>query len=188
MDIKTKLTIALLALTVLLCSCKHNKNDATDTNEIMGHIECVDVIKPSNLRPIDWNGWNDAYTVGYTFYDNIEDACHDYDGDTILCYGHIEKGLYLYHPSLEPELIFLEGSENQEDGQCVRILFSSDIMQNNILKDSLIRILNNSSHDDTLFVKGIFTLVPEQIITMNSNCSYVRPGIGVTRLEDIYFR
>lgn len=184
MSIKTKLTIALFAAVVMLCSCKQNKDSVNNDTP----TTYPDIVIPANLNPIDWNGWNDAYTVGYTFYDNIEDACHDYDGDTILCYGHIEKGLYLDHPSLEPEWIFLEGSENQEDGQCVRILFSSEIMQNSILKDSLIRILNNSSHDDTCFVKGIFILVPEKIITMNSNCSYVRPGIGVTRLEDIYFK
>lgn len=181
---KTKLTIALFAAVVMLCSCKQNKDSVNNDTS----TSCPDIVKPANLKPIDWNGWNDAYTIGYTFYDNEEDANYNHVGDTLLCYGHITKNLYLDYPSLDPEWIFLEGSEKQEDGECVRILFSSDIMQNSILKDSLIRILNSSSYDDTLFVKGIFNLVPVKIITMNSNCSYVRPGIGVTRLEDIYFR
>ena len=181
---KARLTITLLAAIMMLCSCKQDKDSVNNYTS----TTCPDIIIPTNLSQIDWNGWNDAYTVGYTFYDNEEDANYDHVGDTILCYGHITKNLYLDYPSLKPEWIFLEGSENQEDGQCVRILFSSDIMQSSIEKDSLIRLLNNSSHDDTLFVKGIFTLVPEAIITMNSNCSYVRSGIGVTRLEDIYFR
>jgi hypothetical protein len=175
---KNKLKIALLITIALLFSCKQNENDT------IGHIECVDIIKPSNLKPIDWSGWNDAYTVGYTFYDNIENACHDYDGDTILCYGHIEKNLYFDYPSLEPEWIFLEGSEDQQDGQCVRILFSLDIMQNNIEKDALIRLLNSSSHSDTCFVKGVLGLG----VWSMPPCQYVYPGIGVYRLEDIYFK
>ena len=179
---KTKLTIILLITIALVFSCKHNKNDTNDN--IIGHIECVDIIKPANLNPIDWNGWNDAYTIGYTFYDNEEDANYDHVGDTLLCYGHITKNLYLDYPSLEPELIFLEGSENQEDGECVRILFSSDIMQNSIQKDSLIRLLNNSSHSDTCFVKGVFGLGIWPI----TPCDVVYPIIGVCRLEDIYFK
>lgn len=179
---KNKLKIALLITIAFVFSCKHNRNDTNDN--IIGHIECEDIIKPSNLKPINWNGWNDAYTVGYTFYDNIEDACHDYDGDTILCYGHISKNLYLDHPSLEPEWIFLEGSENQQDGQCVRIMFNSDIMQNSIEKDSLIRLLNSSSYSDTCLVKGVLGLG----VWSMPPCQYVYPVIGVCRLEDIYFK
>ena len=110
-------------------------------------------------------------------------ACHDYDGDTILCYGHIAKNLYDY-PSLNPEWIFLEGSEDQQDGQCVRIFFGSNIMQNSIQKDSLIRLLNNSSHSDTCFVKGVFGLGTWPI----TPCDVVYPVIGVCQLEDIYFK
>ena len=175
---KNQLGIIFLATITLLCSCKNNRKIIVDGGD------CVDIVQPANLKPIDWNGWNDAYTVGYTFYDNIEDACYDYNGDTMLCYGHITKNLYIDYPSLKPEWIWLEGSENQEDGECVRIFFDLTILQNNSERDSLVLLLNSSTHSDTCFVKGIFWLIYYDI----GQCTLTFPSIGITRLEDIYFR
>ncbi len=66
--------VVLLAAAALLCSCRK---------------ECTEVVKPADLKPIDWKGWNDAYTLHHTFYDKYENAQTDYRGDTIRCYGHI---------------------------------------------------------------------------------------------------
>lgn len=178
---KTIIGILLLATLTIFFSCKQRDNFNNDGHH--DHNTC-DIEKPSDLKPIDWNGWNDAYTVGYTFHDNIEDACFDYDGDTMLCYGHITKNLYIDYPSLTPEWIWLEGSENQEDGQCVRILFDTDILLNDNERDSLVCLLNSSTHADTCFVKGIFKIIDYKIL----QCTLVFPSIGVTRLEDICFR
>lgn len=171
MNIKTKLALALLITAITLFACKHKHT-------------CEDVVKPSNLQPIDWNGWNDAYTVGYTFYDNVENACYDFNGDTILCYGHIAKILYENHTSLKPEHIFFEGSENMKYQEWVYICFSSTILQNNSERDSLISILNNYNHSDTCFVKGILNVEPQYI----DPCDIVLPHIYISKLEDIYFK
>ena len=163
---KTKLTIVLLATIALFCSCKHT---------------CDDIVKPSNLQPIDWNGWNDAYTVGYTFYDNLDDACYDYVGDTILCYGHMARSLYNYQ-SIDPGDVFLEAGIME---QGVRVLFSSVFQHNGCERDSLIRLLNNSSYSDTCFVKGTLELWAWNGL---HNCRTVYPCLRVRSLEDIYFK
>ena len=166
---KTKLTITLCVIIALFCSCKRT---------------CKDIVKPSDLKPIDWNGWNDAYTVGYTFYDNVENACYDFNGDTILCYGHIARILYDNHTSLKPEHLFFEGSENMKHQEWVYIGFSSTILQNNSERDSLISLLNSYSHSDTCFVKGILKVEPQYI----DPCDIVAPHIYVHSIEDICFR
>lgn len=167
---KTRLAIVILATLSLFCSCKH---------------KCYEVVKPSNLKPIDWNGWNDAYTVGYTFYDNEENACYDYDGDTILCYGHIAKYLYDDYPSLNPDnSIYLESGHKQ---QGVEVSFSF-IYENSSERDSLISLLNRSTYSDTCFVKGVFKVYSYTIHLLPRSCTYVQPGITVCRLEDIWFK
>ena len=168
---KTKLTIILLAILTLLCSC--NRVIVDDTN-------CFDIVKPEDLKPIDWNGWNDAYTVFYNFYDNDYDACHDYDGDTILCYGHMASYLYNYQ-SIDPGDVFLEASTEE---QGVGVVFSSVFQHNGCERDSLIRLLNNSSYSDTCFVKGTLELWAWG----KPNCFSVHPCLRVRKLEDIYFK
>lgn len=168
---KTRLAIVILATLSLFCSCKH---------------KCYEVVKPSNLKPIDWNGWNDAYTVGYTFYDNEENACYDYDGGTILCYGHIAKYLYDDYPSLNPDnSIYLESGNKQ---QGVEVSFSFIYDQNSSERDSLISLLNRYTYSDTCFVKGVFKVYSYTIHVFPKSCTYVRPGITVCRLEDIWFK
>ena len=153
----------------LLCSCKQK-------------YTCEDIVKPTDLQPIDWNGWNDSYTVFYNFYDNDYNACHDYDGDTVLCYGHIANYLYQDYSSLDPESIFLEAGMRQQ-GVCVDCWYI--VQYNSSERDSLIRMLNNSSYSDTCFVKGTLELWgwdgPYQ-------CRTVYPRLMVRRIEDIYFR
>lgn len=167
---KTKLIIVLLAILSLFCSCKH---------------KCHEVVKPSNLKPIDWNGWNDAYTVAYTFYDNKEKACYDYDGDTILCYGHIAKYLYDDYSSIKPDNIYLEAGMR---GQGVGVSFSFIYDQNSSERDSLINLLNSSNYSDTCFVKGVFKLSYHHIRTALKSCEYSEPVITVCRIEDIWFK
>lgn len=77
---KTKSAI-LLVIVILLYSCERKIGGCVET--------CYDIEKPTNLKPIDWNNWNDAYTIYYNFYDNQEDACYNHDGDTIMCYGNL---------------------------------------------------------------------------------------------------
>lgn len=167
---KTKLLIVFLVILSLFCSCKH---------------KCYEVVKPSNLKPIDWNGWNDAYTVGYTFYDNEENACYDYDGDTILCYGHIAKYLYDDCSSLNPDNdIYLESGHKQQGVG----LFFSFIYENSSERDSLVSLLNSSTYSDTCFVKGVFKIYDHHIITNSKSCMYSYPHITVCRLEDIWFK
>ena len=165
---KTKLTIAVLIIISLMCSCKHT---------------CDDVVKPANLQPINWNDWNDAYTVFYNFYDNEEDACHSFDGDTILCYGHIAKYLYDDYSSLKPDNIYLESGHMQ---QGVHIDFSFIYDQNSSERDSLINLLNNSTYSDTCFVKGVFSIYSNTIHVFPKSCTYVHPKITVHRIENIY--
>ena len=161
---KTKLAIALLVVIAPFCSCKRT---------------CKDIVKPSDLKPIDWNGWNDAYTVGYTFYDDAEDACFDFNGDTILCYGHIARYLYEDYSSLSTSSIYLESGSKQEGVQVFFDIFGSDDV--NILKQKL----NNSVYSDTCFVKGTLYVHASAI----NKCYIVYcPAIHVSRLEDIYFR
>ena len=168
---KTQLTIALLVAITLFCSCKH---------------KCYEVVKPSNLKHIDWNGWNDAYTVGYTFYDNEENACYDYDGDTILCYGHIAKYLYDDYSSFKLDnSIYLE-SGNMQQG--VGLSFSFIYDQNSSERDSLISLLNSSNYSDTCFVKGVFKVHYHHIITAFKECKYSYPSITVCRIDDIWFK
>jgi len=160
---KTKLAIALFVVITLFCSCKRT---------------CKDIVKPSDIKPIDWNGWNDAYTVGYTFYDNAEDACFDFNGDTILCYGHIARFLYEDYPSLSTSDVYLESGSKEEGVHVFFDIFDSDV---NILKQKL----NNSVYSDTCFVKGTLHVGASYIM----HCSIVYcPDIHVSRLEDIYFR
>ena len=162
---KNQLGIVFLATVALLCSCRH---------------KCDDIVTPANLKPIDWNGWNDAYTVFYTYYDNDYDACHDHEGDTIMCYGHIAKYLYEDYSSLRPNDIFLEATDKRQ--QAVGVGF---ILQNSSETDSLKSLLNSSSHSDTCFIKGTLNLWgwdgPHQ-------CRTVYPHITVHRIEDIYFK
>ena len=160
---KTKLTIALLMTISLICSCRFN---------------CRDIVKPTDLKPIDWNGWNDAYTVGYTYYDNEQDINYDHNGDTIRCYGHIARYLYEDYPSLNTNSVYLEAGE-KSDG--VRIFFDLSGSE----RGSLRRMLDSSSHSDTCFAKGILMLTPKRY----HGCYIVYcPDIHVSRLEDIYFK
>ncbi len=159
---KTKLALLLVVVT-LLYSCKRKIGGCAET--------CYDIEKPANLKPIDWNGWNDAYTVYFNFYDNEEDACYDHNGDTIMCYGHLPES---WHVS--PYGVFyleVTGSSNN-----LKIKFND----NNI--DSLTCLLNNSSHSDTCFVKGVLKLCGYDI----QCCIVVDPCIFVNKIEDIYFK
>lgn len=161
---KAKLSLLLMVVT-MLCSCKH---------------KCYDIVKPSNLKPIDWNGWNDAYTVFYTYYDNYDDACHDHDGDTIKCYGHIAKYLYEDYSSLRSDDIFLEANDRRQ--QAVGVGF---MLQNSSEMDSLKSLLKSSSHSDTCFVKGTLDLWGW---SGPHHCNTVYPYITVHNIEDFYFK
>lgn len=156
---KTKLTI-LLVVVILLYSCERKIGGCAET--------CYDIEKPANLRPIDWDDWNDAYTVYYTFYDNEEDACYDHDGDTIMCYGNIYVSPYA---GIKLEV------KGSDDLEIVFNLHGSEI-------DSLYNMLNNTSHSDTCFVKGIHKLFNYDI----QCCKIVIPKITVNRIEDIFFK
>lgn len=157
----TRLTLLFMVVT-LLCSCRH---------------KCDDIVKPANLKPIDWNGWNDAYDVGYTFYDNREDICYDHNGDTIMCYGHIARFLYEDYPSIGTSGIWLESGNKQQGVEVCFEIFGHDT-------DSLKRLLNSSSHSDTCFVTGILSLFPSNFC----GCYMVyAPLIRVNRLDDIHF-
>lgn len=162
---KAKLFITFLIAVTLLYSCERKIGGCAET--------CYDIEKPANLKPIDWNGWNDAYTVFCTFYDNEEDACYDHVGDTIMCYGHVPEYWYA-SPYGDFRLEVQGGADN------LQILFNlhgSEI-------DSLHFLLNNSSHTDTCFVKGILGLFDYDI----QCCMIVQPTITVNKIEDFYFK
>lgn len=168
---KTRLIVVLLAAATLLCSCRKLCDGC-------GHRNCIEVVKPADLKPIDWDGWNDAYTLHHTFHDKSENAQVDYCGDTIRCYGHISKYLYEDYPSLSPDGIYFECSDA---AQAVAIWFSR---VHGIDKDSLVQLLNSSSYSDTCFVKGIFGFW----VFNPMGCEYVNPAITVTSIDDIYFK
>jgi len=170
---KTRLIIAILAATVLFCSCKGNCSGC-------GKFECYDVVKPADLKPIDWNGWNDAYTVCHTFYDKSEDAQMDHYGDTIRCYGCISKYLYEDYSSLSKSSFIC--FECSDDSEAVAILHY--VIMNSCDRDSLVRLLDDSSYSDTCYVKGIFGFWgfgPE-------GCDYVKPAIYVNSIDNIHFK
>lgn len=161
---KTKLTLLLIAV-ALLYSCERRIGGCAET--------CYDIEKPANLKPIDWNGWNDAYTVYYNFHDNIEDACYDHDGDTIMCYGHVPE--YWYNSPY--------GDFRLEVIGCLNNLEIQFNLHGNEI-DSLHYMLNNSSHSDTCFVKGVLKLDDLD----RECCIEVIPLITVNQIEDFYFK
>lgn len=157
---KTK-TAILLIIVILLSSCGGKIGGCNKT--------CYDIEKTTNLKSIDWNNWNDAYTVYYNFYDNEEDACFDHDGDTIMCYGTMCGSSY--------DDINLEVIGGDNNLQLIFNMHGSEI-------DSINNLLNDTIHSDTCFVKGILRIFQYDI----QCCKIVIPAITLNRIEDIFFK
>jgi len=166
---KTRLIIAILAATVLFCSCKERCAGCYDCDSILV------ITKPADLKPIDWDGWNDAYTVWHTFHDVRENAQYSHRGDTIMCYGKISRILTSH---IYSSLIYLECKDASEPFY----IYTTPLMDS-IEKDSLVNLLDGICCSDTCFARGVLDLSADQF----TGCS-VEPSIELMSIEDIYFK
>ncbi|MDR1878605.1 MAG: hypothetical protein LBQ64_03455 [Bacteroidales bacterium] len=66
-----KVILFLMATTLIITSCRK----ACKENDCKKEYGCDEIIRPSNLKPIDWNNYNDVYTV----YWNLSDVCSKED-------------------------------------------------------------------------------------------------------------
>ncbi|MCQ2322458.1 MAG: hypothetical protein MJZ47_02425 [Bacteroidales bacterium] len=172
---KTRLIVVLLAAATLLCSCRKLCDGCHNPN-------CNETVKPADLKPINWDGWNDTYTIWYNChrertYDDAD--VRSWAGDTIRCYGRISKYLYDDYTSFsEVQNIYLEcTSANKLEIDISMVMSGSG-------GDSLVRVLDSSSYSDTCFVKGLMCAYGGDIM----GCYYLTPSIMLTSAKDIYFK
>ena len=84
-----RLLVVMCGVALLSCSCK-------------GEEKCGEIKKPKDLKPIDWENYNDVYTVYWNYKIN---GCSKYGltGEIVKVSGWIFQGKgEPYHPPVNP--------------------------------------------------------------------------------------
>ena len=156
--------LALCGIVLFVCSCSTCKID-----------------KPKNLKAIDWNNYNDVYTV---YWNNVKD-CSEIGYDTtkyIKVYGWIRNN----YNGFSFELVSSKEDIDSQDGRIIRI----DILANvgdyeyqKILVDSLKAKFDSTDLSKKCYIRGELSY---NELADNKCCSTV-PRIYITNIDDIYF-
>ena len=85
-----KFTAFLLILAGVFSSCKEKEG------------QCGEIKKPKDLKPIDWENYNDVYTVYWNYFGYCDDREFD-TGDTVSVYGWKSNFYDLFYISAVPE-------------------------------------------------------------------------------------
>jgi hypothetical protein len=126
--------------------------------------------KPANLKPIDWEGYNDVYTVYWNYYEDCSLGRNVDKFDTIDVYGWITGySIHSYNLTLNDQY------ENSDKNISIQI--SSEI------EEELYQTLCTTIWPKKCFIKGEIILA----LIQTCNCCYTKPSIIVHNVKDIYF-
>jgi len=122
--------------------------------------------KPKNLKLIDWENYNDVYTVYWNYHQECPGKQED-ENKEIMVYGWIKNGFMGW------ELV-ADRNSNPNGGNSHVILQAANQVP---------AIIDSSDLTKKCFIKGILGLCNFP----TNNCCHVVPLIMITNINDIYF-
>lgn len=141
--------------------------------------------KPQGVKPIDWENYNDVYTVYWNYCDQGEDVCKNegFSGKTVMVYGWIFQGKY--SGTFDPKMFSLIDNEinifsNNPNGTGIYIkVFDNEVI------DSLKIKFANTDITKKCYIKGELYL---NCLPIGGSCvNSVEPCIIISNTDDIYF-
>ncbi len=148
-----RITFLLTIISILSSGCK---DDCT-------------IKKPSNIPSIDWENYNDVYTVYWNYFGLCEGRQAN-TGDTISLYGWKTSFHDYFYIAADPKYI------KEYSREIIHIGWESNIQKAMAIK------LDSSDLTKKCFVKGL-VLLP----CLTTECSVVDVTILITDPNDIYF-
>jgi len=147
--------LILCGLALLCFSCKEKK-------------PCGEIKKPKDLKSIDWENYNDVYTVYWNYFGYCSDIREfGRDGDIVSVYGWKSNFYDLFYISAVPE-------NNERPNKVIGIKWYSEAIDAKVAAADLTK---------KCFVRGIVQLP----CLHEMGCSVVEVVIFITNLDDIYF-
>ena len=152
-------TIKILLLTccvslIFFSSCKEYEG------------QCSEVKIPKNLSPIDWDNYNEVYTVHWNYSGTCTKMNKNNDiGKVIKVYGWIEQ------ESFRPEWFYLVDKD------------TNIAIHSYSIADSLRDKFSTFDITKKCYITGILNIEEQP----NNNCCYASPKIVITNIDNINF-
>ena len=174
-----KIILCLAVLLLLFANCQKPCKDecSCDKETSEEHAPCK-IKYPKDIKPIDWNNYNDAYTVHWNFYTYYSKIKEEDEHREIMIYGWIPG-----HYDISADMFYLytdENSSNLSKGTSVTIRAMGWYVNQNIAPQVQTK-LDTSDLTKKCFVKGRLRLFQEPC------CGWILPEIWITNSDDVYF-
>jgi len=136
------------------------------------------VDKPKNIKPIDWENYNDVHTVKWNYTDDCSDfTFHNDTGKTIKMYG------WMFHPmDVSPDLFCLLSDSllvEANNPKCAMVYVGGIREEWERLKEKF----DTSDLTKKCYVTGSLEFSNQS----DNDCCLVTPSIGIMNADDIYF-
>ena len=130
--------------------------------------------KPKELKPIDWENYNDVYTVYWNYYNECRETKKEENKD-ILVSGWIQG---YYGPGHD---FFLRDNPDMEGPRIVITMFLEDLISENAFK--IASKLDTCDLSKKCFIKGKLFFYNES----DNGCCWINPIIYLNGTNNIYF-
>ena len=127
---------------------------------------------PKDVKPIDWENYNDVYTVYWNCYSSCKKIKSEYKGERIKISGW--------------KIQSRDGFALGDDAKCAENLFVSspfEVVYIDLCFSDAYAFLDTCDLTKKCFITGILRLVEDE---SRSHC-FVRPVVEVTHISYIYF-
>ena len=142
---------------------------------------CVDQIKkPANIPAVDWDDYNDVYTVFWNYYTLCSEAKKDDSGKDIMIIGWIYSG----DRPISTTRFSLTTEENRFEVSTYKIPIVG-IRTHGDMEKELQTKLDTCDLSKKCFIKGKLVFRCEE--GPSKTCSKSKPEIFLENIENIYF-
>jgi len=162
-----KIILCFTALLLLFTACKPPEDKPCK------------IYRPKDLRPIDWENYNDVYTVYWNYRTvnfDINDKIEQDRGKNIMIYGWVHFGDFSNIHGFGLRESFNSGLTCNVGADVIQI----DSI--NYLHEQLQTKLDTSDWTRKCFIKGKLSSVE-----FPDNCNWRYPKVIITDINDIYF-
>ena len=142
---------------------------------------CIEGInKPSNVFPIDWENYNDVYTVFWNYYTFCTETNENDRNKEIMISGWI----YICSNSCRSEISLVEKNRVNDDFpfHIVHVLSSDDDMYKEFRA-----VLDTCDLSKECFIKGKLIFSCDETAPTRQ-CAKSKPFIVLNSIDDIYFK
>jgi len=159
-----KIALFTIVLSLFLTSCE-KKGDVCKINY------------PNNVKDIDWNNYNDVYTVHWNYHSECGKVKNDDNGKEIMVYG-------ILSPEYVQSAEFLYLTDCINDLKPIIIIETRRVFENDSLFYQVQAKLDTSDLTKKCFIKGEIYLFDFH----TNDCCWSRPIILLTNVNNIFFK